>query len=133
MAVALRHQQAPMHPRAVQPLRLPSPEPLVERLSLCVVEILLGIRQVESVARWLDEHTYLHLLERAQSAKRIRDALGRKPNANIAVGIHSLRVVQMGDAVEAVTVIATHTRGRAVAMRLEPRDQRWRATSLVVL
>lgn len=120
-------------PQADEPSSLPDPEPLVERLSLCVVEILLGLRQPESLARWLDEDTYMKLIERTLSARRMREALGRKPTAGVGIGIHSLRCTRINQAVEAVTVVSTSVRGRAVAMRLEPRGTRWRATSLVVL
>ena len=112
---------------------LPDPEPLVERLSLCVTEILLGVRQPEQVARWLDEDTYLHLLHRVLSVRRMRETMRKKPPVGIEMSIQSLRCIPIGDAVEAVTIITTPARGRAVAMRLEPRGGRWRATSLVVL
>lgn len=112
---------------------LPDPEPLVERLALCVTEILLGVRQPEQVARWLDEDTYLHLLDRVLSVRRMRAAMKRKPPTGIEMSIQSLRCVRINDAVEAVTIITTPARGRAVAMRLEPMGGRWRATSLVVL
>ena len=112
---------------------LPDPKPLVERLSLCVIEILLGVRQPEQVARWLDEDTYLHLLDRVLSVRRMRAAMKKKPPTGIEMSIQSLRCIRIDSAVEAVTIIRTAMRGRAVAMRLEPLRGRWRATSLVVL
>lgn len=130
---AMEQRRAERVAAAQPPPDLAQPEPLVERLSLCVVEILIGARQPETLARWLDEDTYLQLLERTLSARRMRDALGRKPPTSIGIGIHSLRCTRIGSAIEAVTVVSTPTRGRAVAMRLEPRGSRWRATSLVVL
>lgn len=128
-AVTFTERQAPDGPDP----QLPDPEPLVERLSLCVTEILLGLRQPEQVARWLDEDTYLHLLNRVLSVRRMREAMKKKPPTGIEMSIQSIRCVRVDNAVEAVTVITTAVRGRAVAMRLEPLQGRWRATSLVVL
>jgi hypothetical protein len=34
---------------------LPNPEPLIENLTRCVIEILAGARELEQIARWVTE------------------------------------------------------------------------------
>jgi hypothetical protein len=34
---------------------LPSPEPLIENLTRCVIEILAGARELEQIARWVTD------------------------------------------------------------------------------
>lgn len=109
------------------------PGPLVERLSRCVVEVLLGVRSPEQLARWLDEPTYASLLSRTMSAQRMRQATKRRPPTRLDLHVQRVRHSRIGDAIEATAIITTSARGRAVAMRLEPVGTRLRATSLVVL
>lgn len=112
---------------------LADPEPLIERLARCVVEVLLGVRSPEQLARWLDESTYSSLLSRTMSAQRMRSATKRRPPTRLELSVQRVRFARVGDAIEATVILATPSRGRAVAMRLEPIDTRIRATSLVVL
>lgn len=112
---------------------LADPEPLIERLARCVVEVLLGVRSPEQLARWLDESTYSSLLGRTMSAQRMRSATKRRPPTRLDMSVQCVRYSRVGNAIEATVILATPSRGRAVAMRLEPIDTRIRATSLVVL
>jgi hypothetical protein len=112
---------------------LPDPTPLVENLTRCVIEVLLGTRDVEQVARWVTEDTYLHLARRSIAARRTR-ALRRQRTTRAVYEIGSIVVTHPADGVvEAAAIVRSPGRTRAVAMRLEGLDSRWRATAMHVL
>ncbi|MEN2738016.1 Rv3235 family protein [Microbacterium sp. X-17] len=112
---------------------LPDPEPLVRNLTCGVLEVLAGVREVDQLARWLAEDAYRVLLTRANLATRARSARG-VPAARPVHTVLSTRVTSPADSVvEAVVVVAGPARTRAVAIRLEGWDRRWRATSLALL
>jgi hypothetical protein len=112
---------------------LPSPEPLVRNLTVGVLEVLAGVREIEQLARWLTEDAYRRLVTRANLATRARSARG-VPAVRPVHSILSVRCCEPADGVvEAVVVVAGPARTRAVAVRLEGMDHRWRATSLALL
>jgi hypothetical protein len=112
---------------------LPDPEPLVRNLTRGVLEVLAGVREIEQLARWLTEDAYRALLTRANLATRARSARG-VPAVRPAHAILSVRQCVPADGVvESVVIVAGPARTRAVAMRLEGMDRRWRATSLALL
>ncbi len=112
---------------------LPDPLPLVKNLSIGVLEVLAGVREVDQLARWLGEDAYRALVTRANLSARARSARGVaavRPTHRII----SQRTCDPADGViEAVVVVGGPVRTRAVAMRLEGWDGRWRATSLALL
>ncbi|OJX64737.1 MAG: hypothetical protein BGO95_02905 [Micrococcales bacterium 73-13] len=112
---------------------LPDPAPLVRNLARCVVEIIAGARDPEQIARWLEPSVYAQLLTRAILAARARHATGRRAALPV-ISMGSCRIAHpTEDAVEAVTVVHTAPRTRAVVMRLIGVDGRWRASELTVL
>ena len=113
--------------------RLPDPRPLVENLARSVIEILAGAREIEQIARWMTEGVYHHLLRRVVLASRGR-AARRAPAGRPVYGIGAVRMTYPADGVvEATVLVHGRVRTRAVAMRLEGLDSRWRATALHVL
>jgi hypothetical protein len=112
---------------------LPSPEPLLENLTRCVIEILAGARDLEQIARWVDDDVYRHLLKRVVLSTRARQATGqvaKRPTFSIG----SMSIYEPRDGVvEAVVIVVGRARTRAVALRLEGFDTRWRATAINVL
>lgn len=121
---------------APQPTRtseLPDPEPLLRNLARCAVEVLAGARELDQVARWVSGDVYRHLLKRVVLAARARKVKGQAPvRPSISVG----RIVQCeptDGVVEAAVMVHSRTRSRAVAIRLEGVDGRWRATAISVL
>lgn len=111
---------------------LPDPEPLIENLARGVIEILLGVREVQQIARWVTESTYEQLMRRALTARRAR-ALRRQRQVP-GFAISSVRTCHTADGVvEGAVVVRSGGRTRAVAMRLERLDGRWRATAIGVL
>ncbi len=112
---------------------LPDPRPLLENLTRCVVEILAGARELEQIARWVGDDVYRHLLKRVVISSRARQAKGQavvRPSFTIG----SVVVCEPRDGVvEAVVIVRGRARVRAVALRLEGLDRRWRATAINVL
>jgi hypothetical protein len=121
---------------AVQPTSseaLPDPGPIARDLALCVAEIMSGARELETIARWVTDDVHRHLHIRASMAARARSATGRAVRRPI-LRAGSVIVSEPADGVAEVTVVVhTRTRTRAVAIRLEGLDGRWRATSIGVL
>jgi len=120
-------------PQPTPSVELPDPTPLLRSLTQGVLEVLAGVREVDQLARWFGEDAYQALLTRANLSARARSARGVAP-ARPVFEILSLRCSSPADGVvEAVVVVAGPGRTRAVAIRLEGLDRRWRATSLAVL
>ena len=112
---------------------LPNPAPLIENLTRCVIEILAGARDLDQISRWVTDDVYRHLLKRVVLSARARQAKGQsatRPNFTIGTTI----VCEPRDGVvESVVIVRGKARTRAVALRLEGMDQRWRATAINVL
>jgi hypothetical protein len=120
-------------PQPTPSVDLPDPAPLLRRLTQGVLEVLAGVREVDQLARWFSEDAYRNLVARANLSARARSARGVAP-ARPTFEILSIRVCEPLDGiVEAVVVVAGPGRTRAVAIRLEGLDRRWRASSLAVL
>jgi len=112
---------------------LPDPAPLLENLTRCVIEILAGARELEQIARWVSDDVYRHLLKRVVISSRARQAKGQAP-IRPSFSLGSTTVCEPRDGVvEAVVVVRGRARARAVAIRLEGLDRRWRATAIHVL
>lgn len=121
---------------AAQPtptVELPDPAPLLRSLTQGVLEVLAGVREVDQLARWFSEDAFRSLVTRANLSARARSARGVAP-ARPTFEILSIRACEPVDGIiEAVVVVAGPGRTRAVAVRLEGLDRRWRASSLAVL
>ena len=116
-------------PRAL----LPDPTPLVENLTRCVIEILAGARDLDQIARWVSDDVYRHLLKRVVLSQRARQVKGQS-TTRPTFTIGSITITEPSDgAVEAVVIVRGRARTRAVALRLEGLDKRWRATAVNVL
>lgn len=112
---------------------LPDPAPLLENLTRCVIEILAGARDLEQIARWVTDDVYRHLLKRVVLSTRARRARGQRATRP-TFSIGSTSICQPRDGVvEAVIIVRGRARTRAVAIRLEGLDNRWRATTINVL
>ncbi len=112
---------------------LPDPQPLIENLTRCVIEILAGARELEQVARWVTDDVYRTLLSRASISARARAARGA-PVVRPTFSVGAPRITEPRDGViEAVVIVTSRARARAVAIRLEGLDRRWRASAISVL
>ncbi len=136
----LRHLDSRSSPRdddfcAHAPPRfgLPDPSTLLVNLARCVVEVLAGVRGLDQLSRWVTDDVYRHLLKRVVIASRARQVTGgtvRRPQLTVG----EPRITYPSDsAIEAVVVVHQRSRSRAVAIRLEAFDSRWRASAINVL
>ena len=106
---------------------------LLANLTIGVLEVLAGVREADQLARWLGEDAFRALVTRSNLSARARSARGVAP-ARPSYRIVSTHVSSPADGVvEGVVITAGPTRTRAVAVRLEGWDGRWRATSLAAL
>lgn len=120
-------------PQPTPSAELPDPTPLLRSLTHGVLEVFAGVREIDQLARWFSEEAYRKLVTRANLSARARSARGVAPVRPV-FEILSIRQSQPADgAVEAVVVVAGPGRTRAIAVRLEGLDSRWRATSFAVL
>ena len=112
---------------------LPDPRPLLENLTRCVIEILAGARDLDQIARWVTDDVYRHLLKRVVLSTRARRARGHQGSRPLfTISTPSISEPRDG-VIEAVVIVHGRARTRAVAIRLEGLDQRWRATAINVL
>jgi hypothetical protein len=120
-------------PQRTPSTALPTPEPFLRNLTLGVLEVFAGVREVDQLARWLTEDAYRKLVTRANLATRARSARGvvAKRPVHTIISVHESSPAD--GIVEAVVVVRGPARTRALAVRLEGMDGRWRATSLALL
>lgn len=112
---------------------LPDPEPLLINLTRSVIEVLAGARELEQLARWVSDDVYRHLLKRVVLSARARAVKGQRAQRP-ALSIGHVHIAEPRDGVvEAVVIVHTRARARAVAIRLEGLDSRWRASAINVL
>lgn len=120
-------------PQRTPSTELPSPEPFLRNLTLGVLEVFAGVREVDQLARWLTEDPYRKLVTRANLAARARSARGvpAKRPIHTILSVHESSPAD--GIIEAVVVVRGPARTRSLAVRLEGMDGRWRATSLALL
>ncbi|RLP70656.1 3-hydroxyacyl-CoA dehydrogenase [Mycetocola reblochoni] len=112
---------------------MPDPHPLIENLASSVIEVLAGARDLEQLSRWITHDVYSNLLRRSVLAARSRRTRG-VPARRPRMGVGPVHMCEPADGViEAVTIVSTPNRARAVAIRLEGVDGRWKASSIAVL
>lgn len=112
---------------------LPDPEPLLINLARCVIEVLAGARDLDQLGRWVSDDVYAHLLTRVNYSARAR-MVTRQAKQRPKVVIGRVVITEPRDGViEAVVILKGGPRVRAVALRLEGLDNRWRASAINVL
>lgn len=112
---------------------LPEPDPLLRNLTVCVIEVLAGARDLDQLARWVTDDVYRTLTKRVVLAARARRVKGQAPQRP-AFSLGRVIICEPADGViEAVVMVHQRARSRAVAIRLEGLDQRWRASAISVL
>jgi hypothetical protein len=112
---------------------LPNPIPLMENLARCVLEVLAGARDLDQLSRWVADDVYRHLLKRVVLSARARQARGApvgRPSFRIG---NTITCEPADGVVEGVVIVHGKARTRAVAIRLEGLDKRWRASAINVL
>jgi hypothetical protein len=110
---------------------LPDPGPWTGQLVQAVLEVLAHERPRHQLVRWLTPEVYadlgVHLAAR-------RPPSGPRPGGRARRTVSSIHVFEPADGVaEATAVVVGGRRARAVAVRLEGWDGRWRCTRLAIL
>ncbi|MFB7893198.1 Rv3235 family protein [Microbacterium sp. NPDC056044] len=120
-------------PQRTPSIALPDPETFLRNLTVGVLEVFAGVREVDQLARWLTEDAYRKLVTRANLATRARSArgVGAKRPVHAIMSVHVSSPVD--GIIEAVVIVRGPARTRALAVRIEGMDSRWRATSLALL
>jgi len=112
---------------------LPDPGPWTAQLVQAVLEVLAHERPRQQLVRWLAPEVYADLGVHL-AASPARPAAGRAPSGRARRTVSSIHVSEPADGVvEASAVVLGGRRARAVAVRLEGWDGRWRCTRLAVL
>lgn len=107
--------------------QLPPPEELAHRLVQAAVDVLRGLRPASQVLRWTTPEVYSQLRQRARVECADPRTAGRRPV------VRSVRTSRSGPAgVEVAAVVLDGRRARAVAVRLDGVDGRWRMTALQI-
>ncbi|WP_298804356.1 Rv3235 family protein [uncultured Pseudokineococcus sp.] len=123
-------------PRPSADDELSDPGPTCAALAGAVVEVLSGHRPAAQLVRWTTLEVHEGLVRRAALAARLRrprpGAPGPARSGRPAV-VRRVRVCRPAEGVvEASAVVVDGDRVRAVALRLEGWDRRWRATAVEV-
>lgn len=112
---------------------LPDPNPSLQALATGVVEVIAGTRPIDQLARLLSDEVYQRLSRRAIEARERRIQLGQKtPYQNFSVR-NMMNSSPRDGVIESVVLLNAQRRTRAVTIRLEGINNRWRATSVSVL
>lgn len=112
---------------------LPDPTNSLQAVATGVVEVIAGTRQVDQLARFLTEEVYQRLSLRAKMAREDRESKGIKARYQT---FRIQRIAQESPrdgVIESVVLVNSAHRTRAVTIRLEGINHRWRATSVSVL
>ena len=112
---------------------LPDPEPSLKALATGVIEVIAGTRQIDQLSRILSDDVYQRLSKRAHEARVARAMQGTKArHQNFSVQKMHCESPRDG-VIESVVIVNSPRRARAVTIRLEGINHRWRATSVSVL
>jgi len=122
-------------PPADQPRRpaptsvLPDPVRWAGQFVQAATEVCAGLRPVVQLVRWTSEEVYTTMTRRHEmSARALRAGRVTVPGGRLRV--RSVRACVVRDGiVEAAAVVFDGVRARAVAVRLEGFDGRWRVTA----
>jgi hypothetical protein len=120
-------------PQPTPTSELPDPSEFATRLVGGIIECVHGLREPIQFTRYVTEDVY-HAL--AQHAKRLSIAHGethkKRPRPQFTMGQVVINNPRDG-IVEASVIVHGPARVRAVALRLEGIDHRWKATSFSML
>ncbi len=110
---------------------LPDPRRWAGQFVQAAVEIAAGQRSASQLLRWTSLEVHTNLARQAHlAARRARLETAREGRVTRAV-VRSVRTCSPSDGVvEASAVVSDRGRVRAVALRLEGLDGRWRVTAL---
>lgn len=116
-------------PGATPPAGPPEPGQWAAGLARGVVEIILGLRPLPQLRRWVVPGLYTEL---ERTVARVRSAPAMRPRSAARPLAPHVRIVRPG-VVEACVTVQAAGHHRAVALRLEEFRGRWLVTALDVV
>lgn len=112
---------------------LEAPEPLLRTLATAIVEVMAGVRNINQLGSLLSEDVFLRLRERSIRVAQDRARRGEPVQAPKLM-VADLHIEHPRDGVvESVVLVHSPSRTRAVTIRLEGVNHRWRAQSVAVI
>ena len=113
--------------------QLEPPEGLLRMLAPAVIEVIAGVRNINQLGAILSEDVFTRLRDRAVRMAQLRARNGEADSApNLTVG--DVRIEHLRDGVvESVVLVRSPNRTRAVTIRLEGINRRWRAQAVSVI
>lgn len=112
---------------------LPDPNPSLTAIATGVIDVITGSRQVDQLSRLLSDEVYQRLAQKSALARQQRALLGKKAMIQ-RFSIQNVHNSSPRDGViESVVLLNSSSRTRAVTIRLEGINSRWRATQVSVL
>ncbi|GAA0226423.1 Rv3235 family protein [Cryptosporangium japonicum] len=126
-----RRAEVSFEPQATPRRALPDPAGHARALVLALLEVLSGRRPVRQLRPHLTEEAYERLSGRLHRAS---GASGHRPRPRTRIHVGRTLVCEPADGIAEITVLArVGSRTRAIAVRLEGLDGRWRCPVLTVL
>lgn len=123
-------EDAFFQPQSSRTSELPDAITWTGRLVQAIIEVLSGERPAQQLNRWLTPHVHAQVLAHSVATNQV-GAQVRRTRTRRRVG--SIRICSPADGViEACVVLIGTRRARAMALRLEGLDGRWRCTALEV-
>lgn len=111
---------------------LPKPDVLIKKLALNAVEIIEGARPIDQIGALITPDVASSLDVRL-SLNRMRRAVAQDTRQFPHVARLSVLKSPADGVFEATVMVHSRVKSRAVALRLESIDNRWRATNISVL
>ena len=112
---------------------LDCPDQLLRMLAPAVVEVIAGVRNISQLAAHLSEDVYNRLRDRSVNVAQERAKRGEVAMAPKLQVANMLNQEPRDGVVESVVLVQSQTRTRAVTIRLEGINHRWRATSVSLI
>lgn len=112
---------------------LGSPLPLLRVLAPAVVEVMAGTRNIAQLGSLVSEEVFLRLRERSVQMAQHRARVGKQAKTP-TLSVADVHVEHLRDGiVESVVLVHSPNRTRAVTIRLEGINRRWRAQRVSVI
>lgn len=112
---------------------LDNPDQLLRMLAPAVVEVIAGVRNISQLAAHLSEDVYNRLRDRSVRVAQDRAKRGEATMAPKLRVANMLNQEPRDGVVESVVLVQSPTRTRAVTIRLEGINRRWRATAVSLI
>jgi hypothetical protein len=112
---------------------LPDPAPILQAIATSVVEVISGVRSVDQIASLVSAQVYDRLRQKVAQRAQL-DAQSQRPKLAPKFAVRKVHQESPRPGIiESVVLLSNAVRTRAVTIRLEPMNKRWRATDISIL